>query len=443
MATLAPPEVIPNPAGEPLAGNYFVAVYPPYSAWRSNYVSTLQYALNDPPSGAPLGLYVHIPFCQKKCDFCYHLSTAGQSVASVNRYLEAVVREFELYAQRPALQDRDVAFVYISGGTPSLLTTAQLEFLIEGLHGLLNWKKVTEVCFEVAPRSVRRELLHLLRELGVTRISMGVQSFDDGVLKTNGRIHLANDVRHAYELIREAQFHSVNLDLMCGLAGETSENWRHSIEETLKLSPDSVTIYQTEMAANTQVYRDLKANRLRSFPATWETKRTRLFYGFDALERAGYTVIDAYRAVKDADLDRFKYEDFLWHGADVLGLGASACGYVDGIHVQNQNSVDEYISAVERQTLPVLRAYSLSDWDQLVREFILQLKFGEVDAKGLYRKYGVDITEAFAAQLEELSMEGFLIFSKFGVRLTRAGLLRVDRILPRFYDPKFRDTQSS
>jgi oxygen-independent coproporphyrinogen-3 oxidase len=322
MTTLAPPESSRSPAAEPLVGNYFVAAYPPFSVWNSNDVSALKSALNQPSSG-PLGLYVHIPFCQRKCDYCYYLSYSDQKIGTVNRYLEGVVHELEMYSQRPALQDRKVSFAYFGGGTPSILTTDQVSFLAEGLHGLLDWDSVEEVTFEVAPRSVRPQFLEALRGLGVTRISMGVQSFDDGLLKMNGRIHLARDVVHAYQQIREAGFAWINLDLMCGMIGETPEQWHHTLREVLKLSPDSVTIYQTEVPHNTQLYRDWRAGRIRELPS-WETKRTRLLYGFHALERAGYTVVSAYNAVKEPEQHHFKYQDYLWRGTDMLGLGVAA-----------------------------------------------------------------------------------------------------------------------
>src|SRR5262249_33217637 len=153
------------------------------------------------------------------------------------------------------------------------------------------------------------------------------QSFDDTLLKINGRIHLARDVVNAYAKIREAGFAWVNLDLMCGMIGETPEQWHHTIRETLKLSPDSVTIYQTEMPYNTQIFRDWRATRLPASVVSWETKRTRLLYGFDALERAGYTIVSGYNAVKEPEVHHFKYQDYFWRGADMLGLGVASFGY--------------------------------------------------------------------------------------------------------------------
>lgn len=280
-------------ASEPVAGNYFVAAYPPFSAWDSAQVPALHEALAQPAPAAPLGLYVHLPFCQKKCDYCYYLSYIAQPAAVVDRYLDAVVREMVLYATQPGLKGRPVSFAYFGGGTPSTLSSTQVRRLGDGLRRALGWDNIKEVTFECAPRSVRREFLESLREMGVTRMSMGVQSFDSELLKLNGRVHLAEDVVRAYSLIREVDFGWMNLDLMCGLLGETEEKWRESIRRIIELEPDSVTIYQTEIPHNTQLYRDLTSGALPALPLSWDIKRARLDQGFRELERAGYTVVSA------------------------------------------------------------------------------------------------------------------------------------------------------
>jgi oxygen-independent coproporphyrinogen-3 oxidase len=426
-----------QPAAEPVAGNYFVAAYPPFSAWDAAQVPALHEALARPAPDGPLGLYVHLPFCQKKCDYCYYLSYIAQPAAVVDGYLEAVVREMELYAARPGVKSRPLSFAYFGGGTPSTLSVEQLQRLTGGLQRALPWNRLEEVTYECAPRSVRREFLNAMREAGVTRVSMGVQSFDNDLLRLNGRVHLAEDVGRAYALIREAGFDWVNLDLMCGLLGETEEKWIESVRRMIRLGPDSVTIYQTEIPHNTQLYRDLKADALPAPPPDWDVKRARLDAGFRELERAGYTVVSAYNAVKDPQRHQFLYQDYLWRGADMLGLGVAAFGYFGGVHAQNEVTLEAYENAVERAELPVKRAFSLSPRDQLVREFVLQLKFGEVLLAPFRARFGVDPAVALAGPLRALAAEGWLTVTHEAVRLTQPGLLRVDRLLPCFYDRRF------
>jgi len=439
-STMEAPPLHP-PAPEPVAGNYFVAAYPPFSAWDPAQVPALHETLARPAPAGPLGLYIHLPFCQKKCDYCYYLSYIAQPAAVVDRYLDAVVREMELYSERSGVQGRPVSFAYFGGGTPSTLSSEQLRRLTHGLQAALSWDHIEEVTYECAPRSVRREFLNALREVGVTRVSMGVQSFDNELLRLNGRVHLAEDVDRAYDLIRKGGFGWVNLDLMCGLLGETEEKWRESVRRIIELGPESVTIYQTEIPHNTQLYRDLESGTLPAAPNSWEIKRSRLDAGFHELERAGYTVVSAYNAVKDPQRHRFLYQDYLWSGADMLGLGAAAFGYSGGVHAQNEVTLEQYEAAVERGELPVSRAFKLSPRDQLVREFVLQLKFGEVPSASFRKRFGVEVTAEFAGALQALATEGWLTVADQAVRLTRQGLLRVDRLLPYFYDAEFQDVR--
>ena len=443
MIATAPANVptLSAPTDEPVAGNYFVAAYPPFSAWSGAQVPAFHEALAQAAPAAPIGLYVHLPFCPEKCDFCCLLSYIAQPAAVVDRYLEAVMREMALNSKWPGVKGRPVSFVYFGGGTPSTLSSAQVRRLGDGLRRALAWDGIEEVAFECAPRSVRREFLETLRDIGVTRLSMGVQSFDNELLRLNGRVHLAEDVARAYSLIREADFGWVNLDLMCGLMGETEEKWRESVRRVIELGPDSVTIYQTEIPHNTKLYRNLKAGALPAAPIPWDVKRARLDEGFRELERAGYAVVSAYNAVKDPRRHGFLYRDFLWRGADMLGLGVAAFGYFGGVHYQNNSTLEKYLAAVERGELPVKRAFQLSPRDRLVREFVLQLKLGEVPIAPFRERFGVDIAKEFAEPLREFAAEGWLTFTGDAVRLTRQGLLRVDRLLPRFYDPRFQEVR--
>jgi oxygen-independent coproporphyrinogen-3 oxidase len=301
-----------------LVGNYFVAAYPPFSAWKASQTPALREVLNRRASPAPLGLYIHLPFCQKKCDYCYYLSYIAQPAEVVDRYLDTLIREIALYSVQPGVRGRPVSFVYFGGGTPSTLGSTQVRRLVDGLQRALSWNEVEELTFECAPRSVRPEFLATLREIGITRVSMGVQSFDNDLLKLNGRVHLAEDVSRAYALIRRTGFDSVNLDLMCGLTGETGETWRKSVRRAIDLEPESVTIYQTEIPRNTQLYRDLEAGALAAAAPSWNIKRLRLGRAFDDLERAGYTVVSAYNAVKDPQHHRFLYQDCFWRGRSSL-----------------------------------------------------------------------------------------------------------------------------
>lgn len=438
MAAIAAPVVAPIFVNiEPLIGNYFVAVYPPFSCWSKGNNYRIAEALNAAVSTEPLGLYIHLPFCQRKCDYCYYLSYVGKSAETIQDYLDQVIHELSLYAQHPAVAGRPLSFIYFGGGTPSLLSTAQVRRLTDGLKEVLAWKGAPEVTFECAPRSVRPGFLQELRNIGVTRLSMGVQSFDNTLLKLNGRVHLAEDVFRAWQVIRDVDFDWVNLDLMVGLIGETPKVWYDSIRKAIDLSPDSVTVYQTEIPYNTQLYRDWKEGCLPAAPIDWDTKRLRLNNAFAMLEEAGYTVVSAYAAVKDPSRQRFQYQEHLWRGGDMLGLGVGSFSYFRDIHFQNVATLEDYSTRLAQHELPWMRSFPLGPWDRLVREFTLQLKWGEVDLAAFEKKFGVNLHIVFAQPLQQLAAEGCLFCMGNKLRLTRHGLLRVDRILREFHDEDF------
>lgn len=432
------------PPEEPLAGNYFVAAYPPFSVWSRTHLPAFTQVLEQAPAhDARLGFYVHLPFCQHKCDYCYYLSYIHQKPEVINHYLETLVREYKLYAAHPAVAGREVSFAYFGGGTPSLLTPAQVRFLGDNLKGLLDWSKVREITYELAPRSVRPNLLKALVEIGVNRFSMGVQSFDNSLLKMNGRVHMVEDVERAYQMMRQHGIDWINLDLMVGLVGETGKLWVESVKRMIELEPESVTIYQTEIPYNTTLYHDMKSGKLAGEVVPWSVKRRRLAMAFQMLEAAGYTIVSGYAAVKDPVRHRFHYQHDLWHGADMLGLGVASFGYLGGTHVQNAASLPEYQAKVEGGELPVTRAYALEASDRLVREFIMQLKLGRVEVSPFREKFGLNIRDVFAQPLDNLEKREFLRCDDSGIALTRRGLLQVDRLLPEFYDSRYANLRYS
>jgi oxygen-independent coproporphyrinogen-3 oxidase len=277
----------------------------------------------------------------------------------------------------------------------------------------------------------------LLRDLGVTRLSLGVQAFDDTVLQASGRIHQAADVDRAYDAIRAAGFPVVNLDLMVGLVGETDATFDAGVERARALAADSVTIYQLETPAYTPLARAMRAGEVTR-PADWHVKRARLARAFEALESGGYTVRSAYAAVRDPEAHRFVYQEDQYRGADLLGLGVSAFSYLSGVHQQNLADLDPYLARVRADRRPLLRAHALSDDERLVREFVLQLKLGAAPLDHFQRRFATDVRDRFAAPLAQLSESGLLRVDESSVHLTREGLLQADHLIRAFYRAEHR-----
>ena len=422
-------------------GSYFVANYPPFSVWNPEAVDTdARSALNHPPApGAALGMYLHIPFCRKRCHFCYFRVYTDKNAEEVHAYLDMLVRELELYSTLPAISGRPLDFIYFGGGTPSFLSSSQLEGLVRRLQTVISWDGAQEVTFECEPGTLTATKLASIRNLGVTRLSLGVENFDDHILELNGRAHRSGEIFKAYDSARSLGFPTINLDLIAGMLGESDTTWQDSVQRTLELEPDSITIYQMELPFNTTISGDiLKAGGRFAEPvATWATKRRWVREAFEALEAAGYTVRTAYTAVKKPTQSRFLYTDRLWEGADMAGLGVASFGHINGVHVQNFDKWDTYSKALHQGQIPLRRAYRPTDEERMIREFVLQLKRGSLEPRYFSEKYGERVTDRFSQALETLNDGGFLAeASEDAISLTREGLLQVDALLKLFFLPE-------
>jgi oxygen-independent coproporphyrinogen-3 oxidase len=432
-------ELTAGPPEQTEVGSYFVANYPPFSVWNSAGAALGIQALDAAPAAVPLGVYLHIPFCRKRCHFCYFRVYVNKSAREVEQYLDILAREWELYLERPAIAGRPVDFVYFGGGTPSFLSTRQLESLVGRLTAVTSWQTAEEITFECEPGTLTETKLAAIRGMGVSRLSLGVENFDDRILELNGRAHRSPEIDRVYAAARRFGFPQINIDLIAGMLGETDENWTACVRRTLELEPDSVTIYQMELPYNTTISANLlKGGSQFSEPvAPWSTKRRWVAEAFETLERAGYHIGSAYTAVKDPSKARFIYRDRLWEGADLVGLGVASFGHINGVHLQNLDTWETYSAAIERNQLPVNRGYKPTDEERMIREFVLQLKRGWVRPPDFARKYGVNVRERFAAPLASLAADGWLASqSADRIVLTRDGLLRVDTLLPRFFLPE-------
>lgn len=423
------------------AGNYFVSNYPPFSTWKREAVADFETALQTPPpAGRPLGLYLHVPFCRKRCHFCYFKVFTGRNSKEIGGYIDTMIAELDLYRDAPFIGGRDLDFIYFGGGTPSYLGSRQLTELTDALKERLPWDKAQEVTFECEPGTLNERKLQTIRDLGVTRLSLGIENFSDHVLEINGRAHRSKEVFAAYEAARAAEFPQINIDLIAGMVEETEENWQDTVQRTLDLQPDSITIYQMEIPYNTTIYQQMKDDgRLVAPVADWETKRRWVREAFEALEAAGYHVGSAYTAVRDPKTTRFCYRDQLWQGADLLSLGVASFGMIDGVHYQNNAKWEGYMDSIAAGERPVYRALRPTDDERLIRETILQLKLGHLDRDYFQQKFGVDLLARFAEPFARLTDWGYLTTDDAQLRLNRDGLLQVDRLLHEFFLPEHRD----
>ncbi len=417
-------------------GSYFIANYPPFSQWTEEALPEVEAALHSPPADVPLGLYLHIPFCRKRCKFCYFRVYTDKNSQDVESYVSALSREIELVSRLPVMGGRPFRFVYFGGGTPSFLSGKQLTSLVDRLRANINWDKAEEVTFECEPGTLSQPKIQTLKELGITRLSLGVENFSDTVLEENGRAHLSGEVYKSWQWIQDAGFYNVNIDLIAGMVGETWDNWKENIRRTIDLAPDSVTIYQMELPFNTVYSKDILGNQIETPVADWPTKRAWVSYAYDELQAAGYHISSAYTLIKDPAKVTFSYRDNLWRGSDLLATGVASFGHVSGVHYQNKPDWADYVGMLEQGKLPLSRGMKPTPHQLLVREMILQLKKGWLDAGYFRDKFGVEILDEWRDAWNEYAEEEMLTIDGDRIELSRQGLLRADALLPAFFEPE-------
>jgi oxygen-independent coproporphyrinogen-3 oxidase len=422
-------------------GSYFISNYPPFSQWQSDFVPAAMDALNADPlqtANTPLGLYIHIPFCRKRCKFCYFRVYTNQNAKAIEDYVKALIQELELISQRSAIGNRDLLFVYFGGGTPSYLSSKQLRSLRDRMSEYISWDRAKEVTFECEPGTLSMEKLETLRDIGITRISLGVENFDDKILEENGRAHLSPEVMRAYEWIRQVGFPQVNIDLIAGMVGETDENWARCIDRALEMQPDNITIYQMELPFNTVYSKEMREQGAQSPVADWPTKRRWVSEAMDRLMAAGYHISSGNELVKNPTTDQFVYRDNVWRGCDLIATGVSSFGHFQGVHYQNLDRIEDYMETVNRGELPINRALKPTAHQLLIRELVLLMKEGQVELGRLNQKYGVNIQQEFANAIRNQQAAGYLNLDGDTIKLTRKGLLQVDSLLPEYFEPQHR-----
>jgi oxygen-independent coproporphyrinogen-3 oxidase len=279
-------------------------------------------------------LYVHIPFCPKVCPYCSFYKEASDH-NKTRPFLEALLAEVEPWAAR--LRPRTIFF---GGGTPTALSMSQLDFLLTGLHRLLDFSELTEWTMEMNPATVSADKARLLREHGVNRVSMGVQAWQPELLETLGRVHSATQARESFEILREAGYENLNMDLIFGVPGQTLSQWEDSLEKTVALEPEHISAYCLTYEEDTEFFRLREAG---TFVEDEETDTEFFIVTRERLEAAGF---DAYEISNFAKPGfRCAHNLAYWRGEDYLGLGPSAFSTIDGRRWRNIRDTSLYTSS--------------------------------------------------------------------------------------------------
>jgi len=356
-------------------------------------------------------LYAHIPFCPKVCPYCSFYKEASDRNRT-RAFLDAMLLEAEKYAS--VLQPRTIFF---GGGTPSALSTSQLDFLLTGLRERLDFSEVTEWTLEMNPATVSLEKARALLDLGVNRISMGVQSWDEGLLKTLGRVHNATQAERSYHILREAGVPNVNLDLIFGIPGQTLDLWRESLERTIALEPDHISAYCLTYEEDTDFFLRLQRGEMKPD----EEFDAALFeLTMDVLESAGYAQYEISNYARPGRECRHNLA--YWTAKDYVGLGPSAFSTVGENRWKNVSDTEDYVRRVNA-------AEDTADFRELVDA---RTRRAEQLAFALRTSEGVDDSGEWSQEIARLREAGYLEARGDRWVLTRPGKMVADAIAETF-----------
>ena len=360
------------------------------------------------------GLYIHIPFCKQKCNYCDFASFAGKENL-IDNYLDALSQE------TASVQRKSFDTLYVGGGTPSLLTCAQLEKL--GALIVKNFSCVssfTESTFEANPESLTKEKISLLRAAGFNRFSVGLQSFNDDELKMLGRVHTSADFLRTWENLRACGVQNINVDLIAGLPGQTLEKFLHSLEKLVTLAPEHISVYGLQIEEGTPFFaRGIVCDQLLMRKMLEET-RTRL-------KNAGYHHYE----ISNFALPGFESKHNLnyWRYGEYVGLGSAAASFVGGARRQNIPDIHAYVCRINAQQSAVGFSERL---DGKALE-------GEKLMVGLRQLDGVEITplqkEFFEKDIEKHIQHGLLVRDGKKVKLSEEGLFLANEVFYSFVAP--------
>jgi len=391
----------------------FYTNYPFFKYWNNDNNDKLL-----SPEG--INIYIHIPFCIQICDYCFYMKELIKSKDQVNEYVDALCKEIEMVSAQFSLGRRRVNSIYIGGGTPSVLTEPQFRKLIETLHRCHRIEK-PEFAFEAEPGTFSKNKLEWLKECGVNRISMGVQSFDDEVIRLSSRKHTSLQAVNSIKLAQEMGGFELNIDLLSGLAGESMDSWERSVDTALNQGTDMLTIYKMKTYANTVFFK--KGVHKNEIELPTEVKE------IDFMGRAIEKVFSAnYQLWSNFAFTRngcqSKYAENTWRGQDLIAYGASSFGKIGNLNYQNLNNIAQYSEKVKNNILPVYRTYFMSYKDMIVKELLLcsARLFSYKKSEFIY-KFGFDYFNLIPETIRELVAKGYITEDENELVLTRQGVL--------------------
>ena len=372
-----------------------------------------------------IGIYVHIPFCIRKCYYCDFVSFTNQE-ENIEKYIEAVISEIESYE----LEEYNVTTIYIGGGTPSSIESKYIEKILHKIKEKITNNETKfndiEITIEINPGTIDRKKLQDYEEMGINRLSIGLQSTNNEILKNIGRIHTYEEFLEGYNLARNIGFDNINVDLMIGLPNQTIENIKDSVGKIIKLEPEHISVYSLIVEEGTKIENLLNMNKI-TLPEE-ELERNMYWYVKNKLELNGYIHYEISNFAKENK--QSKHNVNCWEQKEYIGIGTAAYSYLDNIRYGNTSNIQKYIETQDFKDEKELEKNKIRIIDEVQtledkkREYMLLSlrKLEGVSIRKFKEKYVENPIFLYRKQLEKLVNENLLTIDGDNIKLTNKGL---------------------
>lgn len=363
-----------------------------------------------------LSLYIHIPFCSSKCSYCDFLSFACKD-EKIHSYIDALLIELELYKEK--IMDYEIKTIFIGGGTPSSIDEIHITRILNYIMENYNVERLEEVSIESNPGSLSKEKVKAYKDSGVNRISMGLQSLNDNILKNIGRTHSSKDFYNSLEIIREVGIDNINADLMFGLPGQSLSDVLYSLDQVLKLEIEHISYYGLILEEGTDMYRRYEKGEIQ-LPS--EDEEREMYHNIvRILKEHGYQHYEISNFSKPGY--SCKHNLTYWDIKPYLGIGLNSHSNMEDKRFSNTINIEDYISKLKNRTLPVIEEVNIFT-DTEIEEFCIfgLRKIRGIDKLDFKKRFNKNIEDIYGIEIEKHVKNGLIINTDTNIRFTSLGL---------------------
>lgn len=411
-----------------------VYFYPPAKTLESIRPSDLFPGTIDlSPLKRSIGMYIHIPFCTGRCSYCHYIRFTNPQKELVEQYMKALKDELKILSETSSLANAEITSLHIGGGTPTFINNEQISDLMDFVRRKYNIIDTAEITWEASPETIignHSNKLQTLLDNGVNRLNIGIQSFEDHLLKICARRHTSEEAEEAILTARRIGFTNINIDVIYGLPEQTFEEWQHTLNKVEELRPESVTIYHLRIHPN-NIFAKLSQERFLSE----DTCLLMQIYGYEKLKDIGYKHLQPCQFVLSSE-NVHRYVIDKWEkSTEFIGIGMSSYGYFNDSIYFNHRTMNSYLNAIRSNELPIYLGKKLSLEQKMRKSIILGLKvlLAGVSQESFRRRFGISIREAFDNTLTKLENFDLIEISPVSVKLTQKGILFADEVCTEFY----------